>query len=128
MQSTEHDRTNGKCSFRLVQLEVTVGRCPQNFSYPLRPNVGFQAERFKPLTTRSFPSKTASKKTLSLNHVLGTLLDVHMTNDWRAALLASIPPRNLKDRSREFIDKRKENNEFHRARFNALLALTSLEN
>uniref|UniRef100_A0A915IL76 Uncharacterized protein n=1 Tax=Romanomermis culicivorax TaxID=13658 RepID=A0A915IL76_ROMCU len=39
---------------------VTVGRFPQNYSYPLRPKIDFQAERFKLLTICSVPSKKAT--------------------------------------------------------------------
>uniref|UniRef100_A0A915J0R8 G-protein coupled receptors family 1 profile domain-containing protein n=1 Tax=Romanomermis culicivorax TaxID=13658 RepID=A0A915J0R8_ROMCU len=62
MQSTERNRTKEKSSFR----SVTVGRFPQNFSYPFRAKVDFQAERFKLLTIRSVPSKKGKPQLLSL--------------------------------------------------------------
>uniref|UniRef100_A0A915HL57 Uncharacterized protein n=1 Tax=Romanomermis culicivorax TaxID=13658 RepID=A0A915HL57_ROMCU len=55
MQSTQRNRTNGKFSFRSVRLKFTVGRFPQNCSYPVRPKVDFQAERFKLLAIGSVP-------------------------------------------------------------------------
>uniref|UniRef100_A0A915KVK5 Uncharacterized protein n=1 Tax=Romanomermis culicivorax TaxID=13658 RepID=A0A915KVK5_ROMCU len=59
MQSTQRYRAKGKFSFRSVVLEVTVGRFPQNFTYPSRLKVNFQAERFKLLAIRSVSSKKA---------------------------------------------------------------------
>uniref|UniRef100_A0A915INZ6 Ribosomal protein L5 n=1 Tax=Romanomermis culicivorax TaxID=13658 RepID=A0A915INZ6_ROMCU len=53
-----HNVTERK-RFSFHRLEVTVGRFPQNRSYPFRPQVNFRGERFK-LATRSVPSKKAS--------------------------------------------------------------------
>uniref|UniRef100_A0A915ICC8 Ovule protein n=1 Tax=Romanomermis culicivorax TaxID=13658 RepID=A0A915ICC8_ROMCU len=39
MQSTQRNQTKQTLSFRSVRLEVTVGRFPQNFSYPIRPKL-----------------------------------------------------------------------------------------
>uniref|UniRef100_A0A915JSD4 Uncharacterized protein n=1 Tax=Romanomermis culicivorax TaxID=13658 RepID=A0A915JSD4_ROMCU len=42
-ESNRHNITDGKGNFRSVLLEVTVGRFPQNYGYPFRPKVDFQA-------------------------------------------------------------------------------------
>lgn len=96
----------------------------KNLTYGIAKRLGIRSQR---LPLEEHLRWRMGKKTLSLNHVLGALLDVHMTNDWRSALLASVPARNLKDRTRTKIEKNKENNEMFRARFNALLSLTCLE-
>uniref|UniRef100_A0A915HXR1 Uncharacterized protein n=1 Tax=Romanomermis culicivorax TaxID=13658 RepID=A0A915HXR1_ROMCU len=59
MQPTERNQTKGKFSFRSARLEVTVGRFPQNCSYPFRPRMDFQAERSKTLTIHFIPSEKA---------------------------------------------------------------------
>uniref|UniRef100_A0A915J5L5 Uncharacterized protein n=1 Tax=Romanomermis culicivorax TaxID=13658 RepID=A0A915J5L5_ROMCU len=55
MQWTQHYRMKGKFSFRSVQLEVTVDHFLENFNYPLKSKVDFQAERFKLLAIGSVP-------------------------------------------------------------------------
>uniref|UniRef100_A0A915KND6 Uncharacterized protein n=1 Tax=Romanomermis culicivorax TaxID=13658 RepID=A0A915KND6_ROMCU len=61
MQMMEHNRTKEKSSFRSVQFDVTVGRFPKNYSYPFRPKMDFQAERFKLLGFRSVPLKNSNQ-------------------------------------------------------------------
>uniref|UniRef100_A0A915KCQ2 Ovule protein n=1 Tax=Romanomermis culicivorax TaxID=13658 RepID=A0A915KCQ2_ROMCU len=61
IQSTERNQTKRKFAFRLVRFEVTVGRFPQNCSYPLRPKIDFQAERFKPLMIYFFLFRSVGK-------------------------------------------------------------------
>uniref|UniRef100_A0A915JC85 Potassium channel tetramerisation-type BTB domain-containing protein n=1 Tax=Romanomermis culicivorax TaxID=13658 RepID=A0A915JC85_ROMCU len=55
MQSTERNETIGKFSFLSVRWWVTVGRFPQNYSYPFRPKMDFPAKRFKLLMIHSVP-------------------------------------------------------------------------
>uniref|UniRef100_A0A915LBW3 Uncharacterized protein n=1 Tax=Romanomermis culicivorax TaxID=13658 RepID=A0A915LBW3_ROMCU len=54
MQSTERNGTKAKFSF-----QVSVNRFPQKCGFPFRPEVDFQAERFKLLMIRSIPSENA---------------------------------------------------------------------
>uniref|UniRef100_A0A915HYP3 Uncharacterized protein n=1 Tax=Romanomermis culicivorax TaxID=13658 RepID=A0A915HYP3_ROMCU len=53
MECNRHKVTEQKKNFRSVRLEVTVGRFPQNCTYPFRPEVDFEGEHFKLLTISS---------------------------------------------------------------------------
>uniref|UniRef100_A0A915IEI6 Uncharacterized protein n=1 Tax=Romanomermis culicivorax TaxID=13658 RepID=A0A915IEI6_ROMCU len=60
------------------KAKVTVDRFPQNCSYPFRPKVDLQAERFKLLAIRSVPSKKASPN----SDALKTCGSCHMPRDF----------------------------------------------